>query len=351
MEQEEVLLFSESNTHSRLIYLQQSSFGGDMSVFFFNRNSYLRTWWHWVRTWRALPVKSWIKAEMLFEKGRFAEAVEQYRSGLSTATRHPARIAAAAKLAHCLCKTGRFKDAVLTLEEAIREDPSRRDTYVRLAKLDLWLCRPRDAVSTIKECLSRARPDAEIAGLYLLAALECGESSRGVIEAYGLARHFNTSRNSSPFLRTALARYDLIKGNRQRAKSALARLCSEQYAPIEAFIVMGELFLREGNTEYARKYLRKALSVSPQHPRIQTLLAESYLTEGPTRAPEYALQLASNACRVSQWENPHTMHVLAEAFYQCGKRTDALLVAHKAREVGSRYRLSGFREADNDSVM
>ncbi len=320
-------------------------------MFLFSKHSHIRTWWNWVRTWRALPVRSWIKAEVLFEKGRFPDAVEYYRLGLATASRHPARIAAAAKLAHCLCKTGQFRDAVLTLEKAVREDPSRRDTYVRLTKLDLWLCRPKDAVSAIKECMSRTRPDAEIAGLYLLAALECGESSQGVDEAYSLARQFNTSRSSTPLLRTALARYDLIKGNRHRARSALARLCLEQRTPIEAFVVMGELLLRDGSTEHARKYLRKALSVSPQHPKVQTLLAESYLTEGPTRAPEYALQLASNACRVSQWKHPHSMHVLAEAFYQCGKRTDALLVAHKAREVGSSCQGGSFSESDNDSAM
>jgi len=288
----------------------------------------------WVKNWYALPVFSWIKADLSFEDRRFQEAADLYLRGCSGNRTHPAFTVISLKLAYCQCKLGQHKEAIQTFRRSLELNNQSRETYIRLARLELWLCRAEHAYKTLKQAISMLGPDVEMSALFLIAALDSDNSAQNISEAYVIARRFVGIGKETPLLSLAVARYDFSNGLKNKAKSAISAICEKKNAPLEAFITMGEILLGEGNVGSAKLYLREALAINPQHPRTQTLLAESYLTESPGRSPEYALQLASNACQSSFWEHMHSMQVLAEAYYQCGKKTDAVLVANKARSVG-----------------
>ncbi|NMC64249.1 MAG: hypothetical protein GYA55_13885 [SAR324 cluster bacterium] len=287
-----------------------------------------------MKNWYALPVISWINADRSFEGRCFQEAADLYLKGFSRNKRHPAATVISLKLAYCQCKLGQHREAIKTFRRSLELNNKSRETYIRLARLELWLCQAEHAYKTLKQAVSIIGPDAESAALLLIAALDSNAPQRDISEAYVIVRRFVGVGSETPLVSLAVARYDFANGLKNKAKSAIMALCEKKNAPLEAFITMGEILLGEGNISAAKLYLREALALNPQHPKTQTLLAESYLTESPGRSPEYALQLASNACRSSFWENLHSMQVLAEAYYQCGKRTDAVLVANKVRSVG-----------------
>lgn len=307
--------------------------------------------YRWLKTWKSMPVNAWLRGDAMLKAGKYSAAIESYEKGLAEARLHRAAPAISLRLSHCYCKTGKFREALKVLAQIISEHRDFRDAYVWKSRLELWLCRPKDSIFTIEKAMSFISGDSEIAALYLLSTIDAGLNGVAHEEAHVAARMAAAREKASPLLRLALARYDYAHGLRKKGKLIITQICSAKNAPVEALIALGEIYLREGNVLFCRNYLRRALAVSPQHPRTQTLIAESYLMEGPGYQPEYALQLASNACKNSLWENPQAMHVLAEAFYQCGKKTDALLVANKAREIGSRIHLLTKNGADPDLMM
>ena len=105
---------------------------------------------------------------------------------------------------------------------------------------------------------------------------------------------------------------------------------------LEDIMLFSEVLLEEDKVAYARQQLRRALVVAPEHPRLLSLFAQSYLKSGPFYNPEYAKQLATQACQSSGWESPREMHILADSYFHEGDKVFALLVASKAKQVGNK---------------
>lgn len=300
----------------------------------------------WIRRWKTWPVRPWIKAAALYRSGRFEEAEPFYRSGLTTHFQHPARISALLDLSHCLFRSRQFDEAEACLRQAVFAAPQEREAYIRLARLQLWLGFATEAAWTMRTALQRVPADPELIAIFITAVVECGGISYLLKEVREHLGSVHIEADIYPRLEVAKARLDILDGDPVDGRTRLAELSARDKAPLDGVIAFASLLLDEGKVAYARHHLHRALTVSPEHPRVLTLLAKSYLTEGAFFEPDYAVQLATTACQVTAWRGIHEMHVLAQAYAFCGERISALLVASRAKDTGRRL-LGCYRDAKN----
>jgi predicted Zn-dependent protease len=192
--------------------------------------------------------------------------------------------------------------------------------------------------------LQRISPDPELASTLTLAVCENDGPAYLLESAREALASLSIDEAQYPRVTLARALVDLRGADPTGARATIERLASESPALFEAVLSHSEILLRDGKVLHARRHLRRALAVAPGHPRLLSLLAESYLKSGTLYNSSYARQLATEACVASQWLSPREMHILAEAYYHSDDKLAALLIASKAKEAGSRL-LGLYRDA------
>jgi tetratricopeptide (TPR) repeat protein len=247
-------------------------------------------------------------------------------------------------LSHCAFRLKKFDEAEFALRQAVACDPRERETYVRLARLQLWLGYATEAAWTMRACLAKVSVDPELVTIFITAVVESGGVSYLAEEAREALKLLHYEVEAYPRLEVARVRLELLVGDSESARDDLAKLASLDRGPFDAVVSYAQVLLDEGKTAYARHHLHRALVVSSENPRVLRLLANSYLKEGVFFEPEYAVQLATLACQCAGWRGIHEMHTLAEAYALSGDKMSALLVATKAKETGGRL-LGSYRDA------
>jgi len=288
----------------------------------------------WFKRWGSLPVRSWIKAASLYRAGSYNEAAELYQAGLRSSPKHPARVSALLDLSHCLFRLKKFEETERYLRQVTAIAPAEREAYVRLARLQLWLGQAIEAAWTVRAALQVIPADPELVTLFVTATVESGGVEHLVVEAKELLASLHCEAEAAPRLEVAKARFGIMMGDFGLARDDLAELASKDRGPFEAVIAFAQVLIDEGKTVYARHHLHRALSVSPEHPRVLRLLAASYLEPGAHFEPDYAIQLATRACQATGWSGMHEMHALARSYALAGDKISALLIASKAKDAG-----------------
>jgi predicted Zn-dependent protease len=301
----------------------------------------IRLMFKWWRTWKSLPVFSWVRAAALYRQGRFADAEPLYRAGLDRYFLHPAQHCARLDLSYCLFKTGNLDAAEDELKRVINSLPRSREGFVRLARLQMWRGQSLEAAWTMRRAQRSTALDSDMACLFLYAALDARAPHYLIQEAVRAVDTAGGSEGESQKAQALKARACMILKRPQsvefvQARTELAQIAANIDAPFEASLLFAEMLIEEGKIAHARRLLRRSLHVAADYPRLLSLLAESYLRSGPFYNPEYAKQLATSACQSSAWASPREMHVLAEAFYHLGDKISALVIASKAKDLGSR---------------
>lgn len=298
----------------------------------------------WIKRWRTWPVKEWVEAAQHYRAARYDQAQALYKKGLAAHPTSPARVNALLDLSHCAFRLKSFEQAERALQEAVASNPHERETYVRLARLQLWLGYATEAAWTMRTCLSKVSVDPELVTIFITAVVESGGVSYLVEEARDALNHLHYEMEAYPRLEVARLRLELLTAESESARDELAKLASLDRGPFDAVVAYAQVLLDEGKTAYARHHLHRALIVSSENPRVLRLLANSYLKEGVFFEPEYAVQLATIACQCTGWKGIHEMHTLAEAYALSGDKMSALLIATKAKDTGGRL-LGSYRDA------
>jgi predicted Zn-dependent protease len=290
----------------------------------------------WWKTWKTLPVVSWLKAARHYRAGQFEQAEALYKQGLSKHPHHPAQTSARLDLAYCLFKSRKLVEAEEQLRYVTTNSPKLREAHLRLARLQLWMGQTLDAAWTMRRALREITADPEMVSIFMLSVLDNGGPGYLLEEAIKSASLLSDQQCKLPLFEVAMARLAIQRGESDAGRHELIRLSNQPRAPFEAVLLLGELFLSEGRVSEARGEFMRAMSVTPDHPRVLTLMAESYLKDGDLYNPEYARQLATSACQSTSWCSPREMHILAEAYLRCNDKISALIVASKAKQAGSR---------------
>jgi predicted Zn-dependent protease len=290
----------------------------------------------WVTTWRTPPVLDWIRAASHYKAGRYDQAVFLYERGLSKRRNHAAEHCARMDLAFCLLHQGKLIEAEAHLKRVSIQMPHSREVNIRLARLQLWMGRSLDAVWTLRRATRTVRADGEIVGLLLYALLDNGGPGFLIQEVLQLCADLDAHNRQHPLLRAAQARLVYARSSQRNARKCLEHLAEGDNQFVEIKLLLAKLLLDEGKISAARRTLRRAMQDNARHPTVLSLLAQTYLVEGYFCNPDYAEQLALSACQASGWLSPLALHLLAEAYSYNGDRIAALMIAHRAKQEGSR---------------
>lgn len=296
----------------------------------------LKSYILWIKTWKSTPVLTWVKAARFYRSGQYEMARALYEKGLETKSAHPANVCARLDLAYCFFRLGKFEEAKEQLRQVIAQAPGTKEGYLRLARIQMWTGQPMEASWTLRRALREVGSDADIVANYLIAVLDNGGPSYLLKEGVAALNKLSSAEKDNPKVEVAAALISIYRGDIKNGRQKLSELASGTSAPFEAVVAYAEVLLGEERVAHARQQLRRALTVAADHPRVLSLLAASYLKEGPFYNPEFAKQLATSACQHSGWLGPREMHMLAEALQHLGDRITALTIAHKARDAGSK---------------
>lgn len=302
--------------------------------------SALHQWW---ATWGTLPVYSWVRAARLYKAGRFNTAIKYYEKGLQANPNHPASNCARIDLAYCLFRQQRYETAERQLRLVISQLPKAREAYYRLARMHMWTGNYLEAAWTYRRALQHISADAEFVAGFLTAVIENGGPGYLLREAQRALLTLSEEDLGQSKVVVARALLAIYQREYHEAERLLVELVQQPAAPCDAFIYFSELLLKQGKIANARRYLRIAMGISPNNPRVLSAFANTYLQPGAFYNPAYARQLATNAAQNTGWLSPWALHTLAEAYYHEGDKMAALIMASKAKDVGNQ-RLGIYRE-------
>lgn len=297
----------------------------------------------WYRMWKTVPVKDWLRAADLFIRGDYSKAADYYRRGLRARPMHPASTCARMDLAYCCYRLGRLDEAIDLLDLLVGQRVNLRDAYLLRSKLAAIVGCPHDGFEVLGIGVEVFPDDVSILSASLHINLSHQLDARRLHECFSrllrLKQQLALEDERQVTLETALAHYELRCGDTEAGDRMLARVLATGAAPYEAVLLRGERLLRLGRILSAREQLTRAMRSAPRNPRPVQLLAETYLVAGYTEEPEFAEQLASVACRLSHWENPECVELLARAYERkCDYNSSDLLKA-RAQSLRSARRV------------
>lgn len=294
---------------------------------------FLRTTVKWWRIWGTLPVRTWVRAAELYREGKYEDAVRAYEYGLVTKSSHPGRHCARMDQAFCQFRLGQIREAEKNLRRVQSEVPASIEASARLAQLYAWSGDFVRACEELSRLVERKKTCPKYVAQFVLYALHPQVPQETLRTAISALLGLERSDLALPELEVARACLAVKRGDIEKGRAVLALLVGKANAPIEAHIQFAEILFSEGKLAHMRRQLRRALSLSPDHPGVLSLFAQSYLEAGPFYNPEFAMQLATKACQAAGWLSPAEMHVLAKAHFHIGDRVSALLIASKAQDV------------------
>lgn len=298
------------------------------------RPSVFVNWW---RNWRTLPVKEWIKAAHNFEKGDFLAARGYYEIGLKRCLDHPARHSARLDYAYCLYRIGDCQSAMVQLNGLIADRQQLRSSYLLLARIESVLGHNDEALAAVACCLELFPEDPRTLSCFI----HIGIAAKVDLQKLEWAREqLITIKSELPLedskvlmIDTALADFEIRLGDELRGEQLLARVLATGKAPFEAIVLRAQRLLETGRVLPSRELLARAIRLGPRDPRPSLMLAKSYLLPDGSFEPAWAVQHATEACRVSSWQHTECLAVLAEAHEALGDSSTAELLTARIKNL------------------
>lgn len=299
----------------------------------FVRPSVLFRWW---RIWRTVPVLSWIRAAELFREGNFRKASEYYLRGLTQFPNHKAAACARLDYAYCNFRLGEIDVALREVSEVTRVERPLRDALLLHVKVLCATSENKQALAVIRKAVNLYADEVVVLARYVHIALWLKDTDSHiaiVIERLKAARAAKSLEDPQQIIiDVAIAHYELVSGtNREEGEKLISRAFATGRAPVEAFIIKGEQLLEEGRVVVARELLSRACKMAPQDPRPYALQAKSYLGETDQSDAPWAVQIATQACRISGWQHIESVQVLADAYAENGEEEVAELFNERAK--------------------
>jgi len=240
---------------------------------------------------------NYVRAGLEFDRQDDCEgAILLYRKALEV---NPNNAAALASWGSCLLRLGKPQEAMSRVTRAVEVEPDLANAHSSLGIALARQNRIPEAVESFRRAL-RLDPDLALPHLYLgtllqgLGALE--EAKAHLHEAVRLSPH-------DPFVH-----YNL-----------------------------GVLFCRQGNFGQGAVHFRDALEQNPEFvPALASLaLVRATSHDETLRNGRQAVELATRACKLAQYQHPEALHALAAAYAEAGRFADAVSTANLAIRVAS----------------
>jgi len=223
------------------------------------------------------------------------------------------------------------QDAVREFGQAVEINPKNVRAYVGLGDSLTQLGRYDEAAAQFRRAIELAPEEPRAhEGLGTLLA-EQGRTAEAA-DAFREAVRLDPKRSSAHF-RLGVVSMDL--GDLAEAKQHLAEAVRLEPDDAKASYTLGNALLREGDFAQAVPHYRRALELNPNLVvALVELAAVRATSNNPTlRNGRQAAELATRACRLTNYEDPMAMIVLAQAYAEMGRFADAVAVAERALQI------------------
>jgi len=227
----------------------------------------------------------------------------------------------------------RFDDAIRNFERVLELNPSRPRIHYNIATILLRQGRINEAIVHFRQELE-IQPDFADAHNNLGTALAQQGDVDGAIE------HFKKSLELSP--NRAHTHYNLAmallqKGDLDEAITRFREELQIQPSSPNAHSDLGVALSQKGRVREAIEEWQKALKVQPENLNAECNLAWVFATspDQSARNGPRAVELAEQAAQISGRKNPRVLRLLAAAYAENGRFTDAIQTAEEALKLST----------------
>jgi tetratricopeptide (TPR) repeat protein len=262
---------------------------------------------------------------VLRDHGETDQAITHYRQAIAL---RPAYAEAHYNLGHLLADKGEFNDAIVQYEATLAINPADAEAHNNLGATLFKGDRVDDAIAHYRQALA-IQPDYAEASCNLATALLSRGDMDGAIARYltcvaVLPDHADAQYN----LASALLRKGRIDEAIVHYEKALELLPENA----DAHVNLGSAFLSKGRVEDAIAQYKEALRFAPENVAAQSNLAWLLATspDPSLRNGPEAVLLAEGASRLSGGKKPVIQRILAAAYAEAGRFSEAKETAHQA---------------------
>ncbi|MGA7274718.1 MAG: tetratricopeptide repeat protein, partial [Candidatus Udaeobacter sp.] len=264
----------------------------------------------------------------LHDQGETDQAITHYRQAIEL---RPGYAEAHYNLGRLLAEKGEFNDAINHYEATLAINPADAEAHNNLGATLFQAGRVDDAITHYQEALA-VRPDYAEASCNLADALLSKGDMDGAITHYRtcvavLPNHSDAQYN----LASALLRKGRIDEAIIHYKKALELLPGNA----DAHANLGSALLAKGRIAEAIGEYKEALTLSPENVAAQSNLAWLLATspDPSLRNGPEAVLLAEQASRSSGGKRPLVLRILAAAYAEAGRFSEAKATAHEALQA------------------
>ena len=264
----------------------------------------------------------------LHDHGETDQAITHYRQAIEL---RPGYAEAHYNLGRLLAEKGEFNDAINHYEATLAINATDAEAHNNLGATLFQAGRVDDAIAHYQEALA-VRPDYAEASCNLADALLSKGDMDGAITHYRtcvavLPNHTDAQYN----LASALLR----KGRFDEAIIHYEKALELLPGNADAHVNLGSAFLAKGHIAEAIEQYKEALTLSPENVAAQSNLAWLLATspDPSLRNGPEAVLLAEQASRSSGGKRPLVLRILAAAYAEAGRFSEARATAHEALQA------------------
>ncbi|MGD0651504.1 MAG: tetratricopeptide repeat protein [Verrucomicrobiia bacterium] len=265
---------------------------------------------------------------VLASQGKTAEAIAEYRASLEI---NPDNVEAYNDLGVALAGQGKLAEAMAEYRAALRINPDDTAAHNNLGNILARQGRLDQAVAEYQAAL-RIKPEFVQARHNLGRALaDLGKLPEAMAE-YRAALRINPDDTAAHNnLGNILAR----QGRLDKAAVDYQAVLRIRPDNVEAHYNLGNVLASQGRVAEAMAQYRETLRLRPDWPPALSKLAWILATDGNTsvRSAGEAVQLAERLCAVTGSQQADALDVLAAAYAEAGRFSDAIRVAQQAVEL------------------
>ncbi len=268
---------------------------------------------------------------ILREQGDVEQALEHYRQAFAL---RPNYAEAHYNLARCLVEKGQLDDAIEHYEKALKINPADPETHNNLGVTLFGIGRVDDAIVHYQKALA-IWPGYAAAGCNLANALIVRQLPGDLDDAiarYSMCLAQAPDQAEAQYnLASALLRKGSIDEAIVHYKKALELLP----ANADAHANLGSALLAKGRIAEAIGQYKEALTLAPENVAAQSNLAWLLATspDPSLRNGPEAVLLAEQASRSSGGKRPLVLRILAAAYAETGRFSEARATAHEALQA------------------
>ena len=278
--------------------------------------------------------------ELLFERGKVAEAIARYQTALQL---NPDLAEVHNNFGAALFQQGKVDEAFAQYQEALQINPDFAKAHNNLGNLLLQQGKRDAAIAQYQEALQIDPHKAETYYNLGTALLQQGGLDQAVAQ-YQRALQINPDYpEAHNNLGNALSQQGNV--NEAIAQYQKALQINPRYA--EACYNLAETFRETGNVQEAIVYYQKAIQINPDYVEGLNNLARLLATgsQASLRNGDRAVQLARHANQLTGNGNPVVLATLAAAYAEAGRYTEAVQTALRALELATAQSETALAEA------